>query len=437
VDGRVPAHEPDAGSGSGSGARDHADLVIRAEQAFLGAVMSDPERQARLLDLVRPADMRRPYHGQVLAAMQRLRARGAAPDPLQVRAELATDPDLPPRVALDGVLLAGLLEAAPRSGHAPAYAAMVIDHGIRQRLGLAGSRMVQATEVGELDPALQVTARAAREAAACQARWQALPQAVRLEVPGPSGYRAGQAEEAAWQLRAASEEIARARQGDRADPGDLAGSLEQIAQHVARAAASSRSAGRTGLRAPGEQRPRGPAAEAAGEQFLRDLAAGPSQVATVGGWLRPGYFARPVHGQLYALIRDMHRVGQPIDPITIAWEAARRGIKVDQSRLEGGTASHVRAAAREVRRRGILARISKAGRDLEDAVSDPRLRTAGLLQGASFRLRDLEREPGLEPARAARSLGTTTYLGSSLRRFPHLPQDRPQRRDGGAAAEPA
>ena len=35
---------------------------IRAEQAFLGAVLLDPAGQRQLLDLVTPGDMRRPWH---------------------------------------------------------------------------------------------------------------------------------------------------------------------------------------------------------------------------------------------------------------------------------------------------------------------------------------------------------------------------------------
>ena len=115
-------------------------LSIRAEQAMLGAVLSDPAGQQHILDLVEPADMRRPWHGQVLAAMERLRQREVAPGPLEVYRELQNDPDLPSGIARNGVLLADLMEAAPRTMHAGAYAAMVIEGGIRQRMGLAAGR---------------------------------------------------------------------------------------------------------------------------------------------------------------------------------------------------------------------------------------------------------------------------------------------------------
>src|SRR5713226_5291338 len=99
-------------------------LRIRAEHALLGAILSDPAGQAHLLDLVEPDDMSRPYHGQVLAAMQRLRGSGTAPGPVAVYEEIKKDQDMPRGLSHDGVLLAGLMEAAPRSDHAPAYAAM-------------------------------------------------------------------------------------------------------------------------------------------------------------------------------------------------------------------------------------------------------------------------------------------------------------------------
>ena len=55
--------------------------VIRAEQALLGSVLADPGGQAWLLDLVDADDMTRPYHGQVLGAMNRVRGRGAIARP--------------------------------------------------------------------------------------------------------------------------------------------------------------------------------------------------------------------------------------------------------------------------------------------------------------------------------------------------------------------
>ena len=143
---------------------------VDAEQALLGAVLADAPGQQYLLDLVEPGDMFRPWHGQVLAAMQRLRGRGQLPSPQNVYQEIQHDPDLPRSVALDAVPLAGLLGKSPRTAHAGTYAAIVVETGIRRRLQLAGSRVVQA-------------ARARAGLVACAARWTALPARLRSE-PG-------------------------------------------------------------------------------------------------------------------------------------------------------------------------------------------------------------------------------------------------------------
>jgi replicative DNA helicase len=46
-------------------------------------------------------------------------------------------------------------------------------------------------------------------------------------------------------------------------------------------------------------------------------------------WLRPGDFADPAHGQLYRCLGALHHRGEPIDRITVLWEAQRRGLLAD------------------------------------------------------------------------------------------------------------
>src|SRR5713226_8948010 len=138
------------------------DYSIWTERALLGAVLLDPAGQHEVLDLVEPGDMFRPWHAQVLVAMQRVRGRGVLPDPVQVYQELRNDPDLPRSVSGDAVPLAGLMEAAPRAEHAPAYAVMVVEGGLRQRLDLEASRLGQASTTGDLDAALRQVAQVRR-----------------------------------------------------------------------------------------------------------------------------------------------------------------------------------------------------------------------------------------------------------------------------------
>jgi DnaB helicase-like protein len=256
------------------------DYIIWAERALLGAVLLDPAGQHEVLDLVELGDMFRPWHAQVLAAMQRVRGRGILPDPVQVYQELRSDPDLPASVSADAVPLAGLMEAVPRASHASAYGVMVVEGGIRQRLDLAASRLVHASETGALEAALRQAAQVRGELTACQARWLALPGHLRSELPAPSNQVRG-------------------------DTG-LGPCVEAVPEGLAR--------------------PKGAAAEAAGARALRDLAAAPTQLAQVRGWLRPGHFPQAGHGELYAVIQDLDAAGKPVDAVTIAWEAARRGV---------------------------------------------------------------------------------------------------------------
>jgi replicative DNA helicase len=363
-------------------------LSVCAEQALLGAVLSDPERQQGLLDWVEAGDMCRPWHAQVLEAMQRLRQRGVPPGPLEVYAELQHDPDLPVGVARDAVPLANLMGAVPmgavpRAGHARHYAVMVAERGIRQRLKLAGSRMAQAAESGDLAVALRQVCRARHELGALRARWSAFPGPLRHEVPALA--RAGQGDA----------EIARRVV---ALPEDLGWSL-------------------------GGSRPRGQAAEAAGRRALRDLAAGSSRITRVHGWLQPEYFARSEHGALYEVMRDLDAAGVPADPITITWEAARRGIQADPADLSGGTAGFAVASAREVRRHGLLAQVICAGTSLQADATDVTCHPGRLLQETDRRLHVIESQAQPEPA-IERSAVVALARGGAQTEQPYRQPDR-------------
>ncbi len=365
---------------------------VRAEQALLGALLSDPAGQADLLDLVETGDMARPYHGQVLAAMQRLRGGGVPPGPLAVYEEIKKDQDLPRSVSHDGVLLAGLMEAAPRTNHAPAYAAMVIGSGIRQRVARAASRMTQAAGGQDLEAALAMAARTRQELARCQARWEALPAPMRRELPAPARDPHGRAQ-MIRSVAAARDEVRELRADLRAGARQgLEVRLASIARHVADvAAASADLRGRQErARAAAEARPGGTDAEEAGTRALRDLAASPAQISVVRGWLRPGHFARPEQGGLYEVMRDMADAAQPVDPVTVSWEASRRGIETDAADLAGGTGVLAVASAREVHRHGLLAQVAAAGQDIQASAGNHRLAPGLVLRSASDRLDRLD-----------------------------------------------
>jgi hypothetical protein len=77
--------------------------------------------------------------------------------------------------------------------------------------------------------------------------------------------------------------------------------------------------------------PPGPADQVAeDEQFLLAvLVERPRAMDEVVGWLRPGDLADPANGQLYRCLGALHHRGEPIDRITVLWEAQRRGLLAD------------------------------------------------------------------------------------------------------------
>ena len=376
---------------------------VDAEQALLGAVLADPPGQQYLLDLVEPGDMFRPWHGQVLAAMQRLRDRGQLPSPQNVYQEIQHDPDLPRSVALDAVPLAGLLGKSPRAAHAGAYAAIVVEAGIRRRLQLAGSRVEQAAEDGDLDVALGQAAKARAGLVACAARWTALPARLRSEpgrLPVEEPWRSGR------------EDTGRSAAPSHANPP-----LSQNGVVRRDAAVAAGQPGETATtpgsfpawpRVPGaasRSRSPGPEAMAAFGAALRDLIDDPCQLAAVRSWLRPEHFTHAASGRLYAVLLDMDASGQPIDPVTVAWAAGRRGLRTDPARLAGGTGPFAVASAREVRRLGMLAQITDAGIAIQRDAADPQLTPSRLILTAARRLESVRdgtmREPGPAGAPAA------------------------------------
>jgi hypothetical protein len=375
--------------------RDGVRPVVGAEQALLGAVLADPAGQAPVLDLVHVEDMTRPYHGQVLAVMKRLRERGVAPGPLQVHEEVKKDPDLPRSLSHDGVQIADLMEAAPRPGHARAYAAMVMGSGIRQRMALAASRMSQVAEGGDMNAALRMARQARWELDRCRARWEALPEPMRGELSGPSRDR-GDYAGIAREVNGVRDEIRLLRKELHArTPHEVGERLAAIAKQVAEIATASaeRHERLAQSRAAGEARPSGPDAEAAGVQALRDLAADPACLSAVRGWLRPGHFAKQEHGDLYAVMRDMHAAGRPVDPITVTWEGSHRGIQADAADMSGGTGAFAMASVREVHRHGVLAEVRQAGEAIQASAADPAASVGQVIRSAGARLSRLEPGP--------------------------------------------
>ena len=385
------------------------DAGLHAERALLGAVLTDPGGQQHVLGFVQPDDFYRSWHGQVLAAMQRLRARGVLAGPEQVYAELRRDPELPRSVSLDAVPLADLLAAASRSSHAQAYAGIVISASLRRWIGVCGGRLRQAGQVAggapvddrELEGARLVVSRARTDVEASRLRWTSLPAAIRRELPVTGRLDTAQAE-VARRAGLVRDELTRLREDMWArDSSRLAGQLAAITQGVADiAAASARQDEPYAARlARHEARPVGEAAEKAGLAVLRDLAAAPARIGEVAGWLQPQHFARPEHGEVYAVLTELHRARMPVDPVMVSWEASRRGIEIHPQEMAGGCGAFAPASAAQVYRRAALARVERAGLDIQAAAADTALPVGATTEAAGKLLAQLEAD--LDPQRCS------------------------------------
>jgi len=371
---------------------------VDAEQALLGGVLADPPGQQYLLGLVEPGDMFRPWHGQVLAAMQRLRGRGQLASPQNVYQEIQHDPDLPRSVALNAVPLADLLGKSPRAAHAGTYAAIVVEAAIRRRLQLAGSRVAQAAEDGDLDVALGQSARARAGLVTCAARWSALPARLRNEpgrLPAEEPRHPSRENTTRTPVRSHPHPplgqngiVGRDTPAAAGQPGESAATVGTFpARPLAPGAA-------------GTTRSSGAVAMAAFGAALRDLIDDPCQLGAVRSWLRPEHFTHAASGRLYAVLLDMDASGQPIDPVTVAWAARRRGLRTEPARLARGTGPFAVASAREVRRLGMLAQIADAGIAIQRDAADPQLAPSRLILTAARRLESVRDSPMREPGPA-------------------------------------
>jgi len=249
------------------------DALMTAEQAVLGAVLLEPRRLAELEDL-RPPDFYRPVHQAVFAAMRTLRAQGH-----------------PAMTASSGVPLSwvtGIAEEAGRQvrGVTPSYAHTLVEACPRPANAALYGRMV-------LEGAIH---RSVAEHA------HRLHQAAASAAPGEAGSTLEQATALLGAL------------------DDAAGRWGTPARPV--------SPGRE-FRASAESAPPGSEQQLHAEQgLLAVLVEGGVSAREAVPWLRAGDFTEPLHGRLYQCLDALHRRGEPVDAVTVLWEAQRRKLLV-------------------------------------------------------------------------------------------------------------
>jgi replicative DNA helicase len=257
--------------------------VLAAEQALLGAVLLDPGQLAHL-GWLQPAHFHRPLHAALFTAARTTHARGhpAASTPGSVPLTWVTDVLTETARHVpggDAAYAHTLVSACPRPAHAPVYGRMVLEGAIHRTVTEHATRLRQT----------------AREAAGHGGPEAALIQA---DV--------------------------------------LAGVLDDLA----RAWGSDPTPAPPDHPYPAAPQPPGPSPAAADDEqaLLAILANRPGGMDDVT-WLRPGDFTTPAHQHLFRCLAALHHRGEPIDPLTVLWEARHRGLLTGHTLTPGHLAA--------------------------------------------------------------------------------------------------
>ncbi|MFJ7164042.1 DnaB-like helicase N-terminal domain-containing protein [Streptomyces globosus] len=181
-------------------------------------------------------------------------------------------------------------------------------------------------------------------------------------------------------------------------------------------------------------------AEAAEEEqlLLATAAAHPADVESVR-WLLPEDFTQPLHAGLWQCLTTLVRRHEPVDPVTVLWEAQQRGLLHSGSepggvlRLLAEPVGSVEHWVQRALKRSLLATAEHAGRRIEAYTDDPMNTPFQLVAGARRTLADIGAihtrwqhaigRPLPQRARAA----PTTRAGPTTRRAPAVspPPARP------------
>lgn len=250
--------------------------LLAAEQALLGAVLLDPQQLTHVTWLA-PDHFQRPVHQALFAALRKLRADGhpASRSGGAVALTWLTD-----AVEEAGLHVRGLtnsyahtlVSACPRAEHAPVYARMVLEGAIHRTVTQHAIRLHQAARAdalqGEVDNALHSADVLTGVLGDLARRWGSPPRP-----------------------------LAPAHRSHPVPASSPPGRAAQVAED---------------------------------ERFLLAvLITQQKALDDVIDWLRPSDFATIAHAQLYRCLGVLHHRGEPIDRMTVLWEAQRRGLLAD------------------------------------------------------------------------------------------------------------
>ncbi|MCG3039020.1 helicase DnaB [Streptomyces sp. S1A] len=320
--------------------------LVEAEQAVLGAVLLDPGQLPRLAGWLAPAHFSRPVHAALYAAMLKLRAdrhpaahAGADEVPLSWVTDTVAEASRHVR-GLTAAYPHTLAAACPRPGHAPAYGRMVLEGAIHRSVAEHAVRLHQAARAdavrGEAEESLHCARRLTGVLTDLGRRWGGVePRATALRGPSP----------AAPQPSLPSDE---------------------------RVVADER-------------------------HLLGVLVERPARLDQVVAWLRPEDFAVPAHALLYRCVAALHHRGEPVDHLTVLWEAQHRGLLADgtvtaeQVRDICGSAAAGSAEylAQQVARASVLRTAATSARAVQELADDESLSPGRLIGYALHALEPL------------------------------------------------
>ncbi|MCE7080160.1 DnaB-like helicase N-terminal domain-containing protein [Streptomyces sp. ST2-7A] len=254
--------------------------LIRAEQAVLGAVLLEPRQLESLDGWLRPAHFHHHDHATLYEVLLNARAQqrpGALTAPGEpVPLEWVTDAVTRARRTAPGVTTArvfGFVSSCPHPRHAPLYGRMVLEGAIHRKVTEHATRLHQA--------ALSDTANADHR---------------------DTGHHLGV-------LTGALKDLAKVWG---TDPRPTPPPAELTAR-------------------PATPPPTGPEQLADEEWLLACLTADPTGLDGIENWLVPEDFVEVDHQRIYRCLTALHHRGEPIDQLTVLWEAQRRGYLSDDA----------------------------------------------------------------------------------------------------------
>ncbi|WP_313896028.1 DnaB-like helicase N-terminal domain-containing protein [Streptomyces sp. YIM 98790] len=132
--------------------------------------------------------------------------------------------------------------------------------------------------------------------------------------------------------------------------------------------------------------------------LLSALIARPDGLDEVAPWLRPADFALPAHGPLYLCLTALHHRGDPVDSLTLLWEAQRRGLLADGTVTSdevrdldtGISAGSVEYLAEQVLRASLLRVAAASARTVRSLAENDALTPGRLIGRALHALRPLD-----------------------------------------------